>query len=178
MFPRLAAPATHPRQPQRQRAPENGQPGYADQGRQISGSTGGQASTLHMDREQTRRELEGEQAMQSGEVGSGEEPTSNEAPMMLHRVLMLAAGAGDLEVVQTMTKLLGTAEAINQPGPDGSTALICAAACGHLEVVQYLAGLLTPEAINHPGPSGTTALMVAAQNGHSHVVRALVRFLA
>jgi len=89
-------------------------------------------------------------------------------------LLFEAAGTGDLDRVKQLARdgaLVNWADAKN-----GLTALIFAAANGHVAVVQCLVKELNA-AVNQADKNGDTPLLFAAQGGHIAVVRCLAKEL-
>jgi len=87
--------------------------------------------------------------------------------------LIQAAEKGELKVVQDSLARGASAEAF---GPHGSTALMCAACFGHLQIVRHLVehAKANIEARNRRVQHGFTALLSAASHGRLEVLRYLV----
>ncbi len=93
---------------------------------------------------------------------------ADEVPPGLHQ----AAMAGDLESLKAF--LAAGAKLDGGYGLRMDTALMAAAACGQLKVVEYLLGRGAD--IDRQGRSGRSALMWATKNGHLAVVLLLLRY--
>lgn len=86
--------------------------------------------------------------------------------------LMIASEHGHLDVVRFLCKQVDSFH-VNIANQAGGTALIYAAAAGHLAVVRYL--IDAGAAINAQTKDGHSALTKAAQRGHTEVVKELLR---
>src|SRR5690242_16031602 len=89
------------------------------------------------------------------------------------QVIHWASFNGHLEIIKELLQLDPTvATSIT---PDGFTALMFAAACGHVACVEYLLNDdAVLETINDQNQFGSTALIHAASNGHAQCMQILI----
>ena len=87
----------------------------------------------------------------------------------MSKALLEAAAAGDINRV---TELLKNGADIHYRNEFGATALLVAAGCGQIAMVEHLRGL-NPKVLSEKDNSGCTALLRAASNGHIAMVEHL-----
>lgn len=107
------------------------------------------------------RNKRGEDRGRLGSVNAaGESREDDSGARQRDEDLMRAAGSGDLQRVRDVVELDGKL--------DITTAMVCAASKGHIEVVRYLAK--RGAEVNTAYWDGVTPLMLAASEGYSDIV--------